>query len=218
MRGTSIKGKLNTIQFPKPTGKRCLMMPFIQGEPKSVPEKYKSGYEDILKNTYLEGQKGMVGFLTIDESIAQKNKPHRGKGSKYDRAIHTEASKHPWKVRYGWGGWSWGKSNNVNLSRDVQILLANNVDNSCAVWDDECENTTVDGDLGAIADRYPYDESIIMKSGEVHQIGILTPHESLPVSKTCNRQFLRIVGVGVTGREPYFTKNPYFAKYDSLFN
>lgn len=47
-----------------------------------------------------------------------------------------------------------------------------------------------------------------MKAGEVHQIGILTPHESLPITKGGNRQFIRIVSSGVYGREPYFTKNP----------
>lgn len=48
----------------------------------------------------------------------------------------------------------------------------------------------------------------MMKAGEVHKIGILTPHESLPVREHFLRQFLRIVGAGVHGREEYFTINP----------
>jgi hypothetical protein len=51
-----------------------------------------------------------------------------------------------------------------------------------------------------------------MKAGEVHEIGILTPHESLPVMADFNRQFLRIVGSGVHGREEYFTQNSLMPK------
>jgi hypothetical protein len=47
-----------------------------------------------------------------------------------------------------------------------------------------------------------------MKAGEVRKIGIFTPHESLPVKNTVQRQFLRIVSSGVRGREHYFTQNP----------
>lgn len=68
--------------------------------------------------------------------------------------------------------------------------------------------TSIDGDIGDFADSYPYESALMMKAGEVYKIGILTPHESLPVSATTERQFLRIVSSGVHGREPYFTENP----------
>jgi len=113
----------------------------------------------------------------------------------------------PGKI-YCWGGGGWGKRHNVTLDRDVQILLANNLDDSCAVWNSVHENTSIDGDIGYASDRYPYENATLMKAGEVHRIGILTPHESLPVKETSKRQFLRIISSGVHGREPYFTKNP----------
>lgn len=47
-----------------------------------------------------------------------------------------------------------------------------------------------------------------MKAGEVHEIGILTPHESLPLRQKARRQFLRIISSRVHGRESYFTENP----------
>lgn len=97
---------------------------------------------------------------------------------------------------------------NVTLDWDVQVLLANNLDTSCALWDAEHPDTSPDGDIGDCADQYPYENAVFMRPGEVHRIGILTPHESLPVPTSCNRQFLRVVGSGVHGREPYFTVNP----------
>lgn len=192
------------IVFPEFQGLRCLMMPYIQGEPESVPSEY-AAYSKIIRDVFV--RKGDVGYLTIDESEAQQGTPHRGARAKTARALHTEAGRIPGKI-YSWGGGGWGRKHHVTLDRDVQILLANNLDDSCAVWDAVHEDTSLDGDIGHLAHMYPYENAQLMKAGEVRQIGILTPHESLPVKITCQRQFLRIVGSGVHGREPYFTQNP----------
>ncbi|KND50631.1 MAG: hypothetical protein ABA06_04185 [Parcubacteria bacterium C7867-001] len=214
------------------------MMPYIQGDAASIPDIY-APYQDIVESVFVK--KGDLGFLTIDESLASAGKPHRGQRAQYERALHTEAGKHPVNPLYMWGGqptpgygwgsppprqtptpapieWGWGRpspyrwgSNNkslVTLDRDVKILLANNLDDSCAVWDAEHEDTSLDGDIGHAADMYPYSDATFLKAGEVHRIGILTPHESLPVLENFNRQFLRIISSGVHGREEYFTRNP----------
>lgn len=193
------------ISFPRFSGIRCLMMPYIQGDPSSVPEQYHA-YSEIIRDVWLK--QGDIGYLTIDESVAHKGKPHRGARAKYGRALHTEAGRHPNKT-YQWGGGGvWGSSQNVTLDGNVEILIASNVDGSCAVWDATHEDTSTDGDIGHVSDQYPYDRATILKAGEVHRIGILTPHESLPLGETVERQFLRIVSSGVHGREPYFTENP----------
>lgn len=193
------------IQFPEFSGIRCLMMPYIQGEPDSIPSQYAS-YHNIVKSVFLK--KGDIGFLTIDESIVVKGNPHRGQRAKHGRAIHTEAGIIPPKI-CGWGGTiGWGGKYNVTLDYNARILLANNLDNSCAIWNAEHPDTSEDGDIGYAADQYPYDQATFMKAGEVHEIGILQPHESIPVDHNFNRQFLRIVSSGVHGREDYFTENP----------
>ncbi len=199
--------KTNTINFPQFSGIRCLMMPYIQVDPDSIPREYSKGYEEILINNYIE--KGKIGFLTIDESFVKGGNAHRGMRAKYDRALHTEAGIHPDKV-CAWGGTGWGSSHRVTLNRDVQILLANSIDESCAVWDNTEIDTTLDGDIGHLSEKYPYSDAVLMRAGDVYKIGILTPHESLPVKQDTNRQFLRIVSSGVYGREPYFTENPLF--------
>lgn len=191
------------ITFPTFTGIRCLMMPYIQGDSSSVPDEYKP-YNKILDQVFVK--KGDIGYLTIDESPVITGNPHRGAGAKYNRALHTEVGRDSNKM-YCWGGGTWGSNSRVTLDRNVQILLANNLDDSCAVWNTEHENTSKDGDIGNFSELYPYNEATFMKSGDVHQIGILTPHESLPVEQTFDRQFLRIISSGVYGREPYFTKN-----------
>jgi hypothetical protein len=203
MRARSQK-EMNAIKFPPYSGTRCLMMPYLQGEPESVSDAYAS-YRDIVSSIFI--RKGDVGFLTIDESPATAGKPHRGQRARYPRALHTEAG----IVRgvYGWGDVpTWGGKRNVTLDRDVRILVASNVTESCAVWDAEHEDTSADGDIGHVASEYPYRDAVLLKKGEVREIGILTPHESLPVRRSVRRQFLRIVSSGVHGREDYFTENP----------
>lgn len=194
----------NVIQFPTFTGVRCLMMPYVQGYSASVPDTY-SPYKGIIDSVFL--RKGDIGFLTIDESPVRAGSPHRGDRAKYGRALHTEAGQKPGTVTYRWGG-NWGGNDNVMLAPDVRILLANNLNESCAVWDVTHEPTSIDGDIGDAAGLYPYKDATLMKAGEVHDIGILTPHESLPVAQDFDRQFLRILSPGVHGREEYFTQNP----------
>lgn len=195
---------IDRIIFPEFNNLRCLMMPYIQGDSNSIPDKYAS-YSKILERIFV--CKGEIGYLTIDESLAQAGKAHRGTRATTNRALHTEVGRIPGQI-YCWGGGGWGKKHHVTLNREVQILLANNINDSCAVWDTTHEETSDDGDLGHVAEMYPYENAILMKAGEVRQIGILTPHESMPVNKNVQRQFLRIVGSGVNGRESYFTQNP----------
>lgn len=192
-------------EFPEFRGLRCLMMPYIQGEPESVPKTFDA-YADVISSVYIK--RGDLGFLTIDESAVEAGKPHRGKRAKYGRALHTEAG--ILRGVYGWGPTrpGWGGGRRVLLDRGVRVLIASNVAGSCAVWDAEHEDTSEDGDIGDCGAAYPYETAHVLDAGEVADIGILTPHESLPLAHSCNRQFLRIVSSGVHGREPYFTKNP----------
>jgi hypothetical protein len=192
------------ITFPEFTGIRCLMMPFIQGDPDSVSAEYQP-YADILERVFAEP--GDIGYLTIDESVAVSGKPHRGTRATTNRALHTEVGRIP-GMDYVWGGGGWSTAHRTVLERDTPILLANNLDDSCAVWDATHENTSHDGDIGHCAAMYPYENAEMMKAGDVHRIGILTPHESLPARIDFKRQFLRIIGRGVHGTEPYFTRNP----------
>lgn len=237
------------IKFPEFSGVRCLMMPYIQGDPDSVPSAYQS-YREIIRDVVIK--RGDVGFLTIDESLAKAGSPHRGKRAKYGRALHTEGGIIRDELNgldiVAWGGSggsggsggggggkdgsgkggdkgsgggddggrypvkiNWGGRNLVQLDPDVEVLLANNIDGTCALWDADHFDTSDDGDIGYAAELYPYESATMMKAGDVHRIGVFTPHESLPVVTDVARQFLRIVSSGVHGREPYFTENPLLA-------
>lgn len=192
------------INFPEFIGMNCKMMPFIQGDPESLPKEYRS-YSDIVENNYLD--KGRLGYLTLHESIVSPGTSQRGYNSGgLSRSVHVEVGQY--NSKYRWGGGSWGGKNNVWVDEDTEVLIANNLDNTCRYWNTVDKRFTVDGDLSEYINDYPEESGILMKSGEIVKIGVFTPHESMVINEEVKRQFIRIVGDGVIGKESYFTFNP----------
>jgi hypothetical protein len=195
---------IKKIQFPRFFGIKCAMMPFIQGDSHSLPREFQS-YADIINSNYLE--KGKIGFLTIDESFVEAGKSQRGyNAAGINRNVHVEVGRVQ-KV-YCWGGSSWGGKPNTVLDDDTEVLIANSVSDTCRVWDTKETAFTKDGDLSDYIDKYPEHTGTLLKAGEVARISIFTPHECVAQKHSGERQFFRIVGHGVKGREPYFTVNP----------
>jgi len=197
----------NTIQFPEFTGVKCNMMPFIQGDASSLPDAYKP-YAKIINDNYLE--KGEIGLLTIHESFVEGGKSQRGYNSMgINRNVHIEVGRHEKLNCWGGGGGSsWGGKYKTLLDDTTMVLIANSISDTCRVWDTKEMAFTKDGDLSAYIDKYPAETGILLKSGEVAKISIFTPHEAINQTQSGKRQFFRIVGKGVKGREDYFTINP----------
>lgn len=198
---------VNKIEFPEFTGVKCNMMPFIQGDASSLPKIYQP-YADIINKNYLE--KGEIGFLTIHESFVEANKSQRGYNSKgINRNVHIEVGRHN-NVNC-WGGSSgssWGGNRKTLLDDNTMVLIANSISDTCRLWDAKEMAFTQNGDLSEYIEKYPEHTGINLKSGEVAKISIFTPHECINQTQSSKRQFFRIVGKGVTGREDYFTINP----------
>jgi len=197
--------RVGHFRFPLFSGVRVLMMPIIQGDPDSLPGEC-SAYAGFVENYYFE--RGEPGWLTIDEKIVEAGQIHRNARSEHARAVHTEAgyvaqNESHYIHRYCWGG-----NPEIALADNTQILLANNSAGTCCVWSEECTTTTRTGDLGAHADYWPYENGHMLEPGEIWRINHLNPHECLPCRRTEPRQFLRLIGNTVNGRENYWTRNP----------
>jgi len=199
---------INKIQFPEFTGVKCNMMPFIQGDASSLPDTYKS-YAKIINDNYLE--KGEIGLLTIQESFVEGGKSQRGYNSLgIDRNVHIEVGRHEKLNCWGGngGGSYWGGKYKTLLDDETMVLIANSISDTCMIWDAKEDRFTQNGDLSSYIDDYPTETGILLKSGEVAKISIFTPHECISQTQSSKRQFFRIVGRGVKGREDYFTINP----------
>lgn len=194
---------VNQIVFPTFSGIKCNMMPFVQGDATSLPEVFQP-YSTIINENYLE--RGKIGFLTIDESFVEGGKSQRGyNAAGITRNVHIEVGRHENQNR--WGS-SWGGKMKTLLDDTTMVLIANNISNTCRFWNTKEMSFTQDGDLSAYIDKYPENTGILLKSGEVAKISIFTPHECVIQKESAHRQFFRIVGEGVKGREDYFTINP----------
>lgn len=198
---------VNKVIFPEYTGIKCQMMPFIQDDSNSLPDIYLP-YKEIIDNNFL--QKGEVGYLTIDEKFVKANTSQRGYNSTgINRNVHIEVGRNPNFNYWGnGGGSSWGGKAGTLLDDNVEVLIANSIDDTCRLWDTKELSYTKDGDLSHVIEKYPEESGICLKAGEVAKISIFTPHECINQIKDSFRQFFRIVGKGVHGREEYFTVNP----------
>lgn len=179
-------------------------MPFIQGRGESLPRPYRQ-YAEIVESLVFPGQEGEIGLITIDETFVEAGQSQRGYGAG-SRTIHTEACMSG--ESFTWGP-TWGTGGTVTLDRDVRVLIANSIPDTCMIWDVDVHDTTPDGDLSLRSGEFPRSSGRMMQAGEVVEIGIFTPHEPIIQRNSGNRQFFRIVGKGVHGREQYFTRNEF---------
>jgi len=202
---------VNKIQFPEFTGIKCNMMPFIQGDSSSLPEQYKP-YSSIIDENFLE--RGEIGFLTIHESFVEVGQSQRGYNSVgIDRNVHIEVGRKANINTWGDdGGNSWAGKFKTTLHDNTMLLIANSISDTCKVWNTIEKSYTKDGDLSAYIEKYPEASGIMLKCGEVVKLSIFNPHECIVQKQSGNRQFFRIVGKGVRGREEYFTINPLISE------
>jgi hypothetical protein len=196
----------NLSVYPRERYHLAIARGFNHEEITSIYNQHKESFE-IIKNNFLE--KGEIGFLTIHESFVESGKSQRGYNSKgINRNVHIEVGRNNNINRWGSGsGTSWGGKGKTLLDDNTMVLIANSISNTCRLWNTKEMRSTKDGDLSAYIDSYPEHTGILMKAGELAKISIFTPHECINQKQSGVRQFLRIVGKGVTGREDYFTIN-----------
>ncbi len=177
------------VAFPTFEPRHINMMPFVMGDPSSIPAELH-GYLPMIDACPLGDEVGKVGYLTIDERYVAE-------GSQRRAGVHTEgfgtASWGGWgggswggaPKRASWGGWgggSWGAGGG--------LFIANSVDDSCILFDAAIEDTPFGG---AVSDEQLVGVShTLMPANNVFWLHDRTPHASMPVRNT-NRQFFRLV-------------------------
>ena len=138
-----------------------------------------------------------VAFLTIDESWVEEGTSQRRPG------LHTDAHLNPYiqmpanNEMLLKGGetnisnvFAWGLSFTV----DGGIVVVSTCDNSTAVWDAQVSKPGLLGDCENLRKQLENTRNYhVLRRGEVCYMTDMTPHESLPLTTRCYRQFMRIV-------------------------
>jgi hypothetical protein len=195
---------LNKNEFAhQQDNKLCInMMPFDLSKPNETLPAWCHGYipmievcASYMKNLLYVGTHfpvpSQTAFLTIDERVVHKGETHRRKGLHVEAPIWTSSSGVAPASLY-WGGGP------IRASR-IQggIFCASNVSNTTALWN--CQVHDPDAHVirrhGSLEHcrRLLGKPSKILQAGEMIWMTDRTPHESLPMPYTGERQFFRLV-------------------------
>lgn len=178
----------SVVQFPPPTGININMMPFIMGQPDSVPVQYH-GYLPMIEGCWLSSfETGKVGYLTIQEGKVAAGTTQRRPGLHTDSHLDGTVT---WKQGEGlypaFGRpmiWRWG-------GRVGGLYMASTVDKSTRVWNAYIKAPGVFGDCEHL--RPFLGEGRLLQKNTMVWMTDGTPHEALPVEEDTERQFFRLV-------------------------
>jgi hypothetical protein len=170
---------IGPVAFPRPQNINVNMMPFVLGDPDSLPEELRA-YQPLIDACEVEAaEQGSVCYLTISETAVQPGSSQRRGGA------HTE--RHP-NVSWGGGGWGGGRHDG---RRHGGLYIASTMEATTAVWDARIENPGPGGDC---SDRLEeLGESSLLDANQLVWLTDATPHASLPVPRAGTRQFFRLV-------------------------
>lgn len=227
---------LHFVQFPKPRAMSVNMMPFIMGDPATIPEDLH-GYLPLIAmcDSILPGK---VAYLTVTEGRVPGGTTQRRGG------VHTEAGNGSFWSAFGsgftFGGGSIGRFgggtsileelaelrrvSKEDLTYDQRqrleylqgILQDGHCDRKDGVYmastNGACrvwDSTTTDVDaLGALK-KEPLGVASKMEPSKLYWMTDRTPHEALPSVFSEDRQFFRVVSNKLGGWwEKHCTPNP----------
>lgn len=209
--------KAGEVEFPEPSGISINMMPFIIGDPDSIPAKFRQYWPMIEACPGLHREAGYIGYLTLQESWVESGRSQRRPG------LHLETpglvmSKGGETAVDTWGMGDIGDGNELIGG----IYMASNLSDSCRVWNVQVkqpENMVgANGDIEHLREILGCDEGILVKSGELVWLTDTTPHESLPMPEETYRQYFRLVTSAVSlWYDDHSTKNPLGIMPDPQF-
>jgi len=175
--------RVTVVEFPRTRERAVNMMPFILGDTGSLPEDLRD-YIPLIEACDVEATElGKVCYLTVTESQVAPSRSQRRGG------VHTE--RHPSNVfgPVSWGG-GWG-SGHYDERRRRGLYCASNIGGTTALWDAHVDEPGPGGNCEHLLDELG--ESETLAAGELVWLTDACPHASLPVKKSCHRQFFRLV-------------------------
>lgn len=157
--------RLCDVTFPAFSGMRIMMMPFVIGEPDTVPAAYRA----LVRSVEPSAQAGRTAYLTIDERDIPAGQTHRRPGRHVD------------------GHGSWGGGGGPWSARGM-VLAASEL--GCVAWpgtfdgepgpDGECDHLPVSG------------EPVPLLANTAYLCSPMMVHEALPFATATRRQFFRL--------------------------
>jgi len=204
------------IKFPEPKNININMMPFEIDRMNSLPKNLHQYWPLIERCSGLDSK---ICYLTIVESFVKAGQTQRRGG------LHTESPGYlhlPGKtglLRFyiGWGGPS-NMAESNNLQFHGGIFMASNINDTCRIFPYQLtkhgDMVGEGGDMGFLREFLL--ENKLLSANCLTWLTDTTPHESLPVTKDCYRQFFRVVGKVTAWYKQHSTPNPLGIKDENV--
>lgn len=190
--------KLGYIQLPTFNGTRIMMMPLILGNLNTLPS-FLNKWETVIKDLFEHTNKelyGKVGYLTIDEKKVKKGETHRRKGLHVDGVFKNKA-----------GGWGGGNDGAWGSKTHGMITISSHA--GCKAWNQEIYGYPgPDGECDHLINQLDSEKCEIFEPNMAYHVSGMCVHESLPMEKETERQFVRL---SMPSNAPWFegyTENP----------
>jgi hypothetical protein len=177
---TSTFKEVGAVTLPPFSGRKIMMMPVVLGDVESIPSSLSHWNETLEKLFDMGGHKGDVGYLTLHEKIVQPAQTHRRGGLHVDGIYQGRSG--AWG---GGGGGSWGSVGNGMLTVSSHA--------GCRAWNQQFEGWPGDeGECDHLADQCLRESGTLFLPNTVYWVDGLCVHESVPLTTTANRQFVRL--------------------------
>jgi hypothetical protein len=191
------------VSLPQFSDLRIMMMPIILGNMKSVPDFLSEWRKTLAALFAMGGHKGETGYLTIDEKCVAAGETHRRSGMHVDGILRMPGET---SIAGSWGGGGgWGSIGNGMLTVASEA--------GCRAWNQSFMGTPGDqGECDHLSDQAEAGRGKVFEAGHVFWLDGLCVHESLPMVKDTNRQFVRL---SLPSCAPWFdgyTENPLGVK------
>jgi len=200
-------GKIN---FPESKNININMMPFNITDINSLPGEYRQYWPLIQRCHSLHST---ICYLTIHESFVKAGETQRRGGLHAESPGYLIERGKRTGQKLGWGG---GFS--ARIIHKGGIYMASNINNSCRVFPYQltkhCDIVGENGDIEFLREFFP--KSSLLQANELVWITDTTPHEALPVTEDCYRQFFRVVGKLSAWYEKHSTPNPLGIRDESV--
>lgn len=182
--------QLSKICFPKPKSINITMMPFIMGDPQSIPMKYREYWQMIKSCNIPALEYGKVGYLSVMECRIKANAtPHAASictNSRQARgglfmAFNQENTCKIWNYPRSSSNITHSSSNPLRTTYSCSARSPSFVNNS--IIDHEDCSHHVD-EMG---------EPTMMKANHLYWVTNCTPHEVLGLNRTAYHQWFCLI-------------------------
>jgi len=182
------------VSFPKHTGEKIYMVPFLKRE--GLPS-HISRWQSVVDVMLEDIETDQPIYIMVDQGIVKAGNPHRRGG------IHIDGNWMPDIQAHGGGSWiptpihsPFPTHEHTELKPEA-LILSSDV-SACAFYKGEIEAQVGDGGDCSHLDLSSFNRELA-EPNRVYIGNVTVLHESLPVLKSCQRTVVRLNCPGVIG-------------------